>query len=184
MGGWMALNTAATYPEMFAAIFVSCPAWGIDNDIATKISNLPIWIVGGKNDIVVNYNSTIVPTWNKIIEVNNQPANCRFSTLENTTYPDGTKTPDEHYSWYSINYDMFSSEDGDYPYLTTVDGNGNMIKLQYPNGMISWLSDFNSNYEDAFENDESGNVEIKLDFISIILNFIEKIIAFFSNIFS
>ena len=40
--------------------------------------------------------------------------------------------------------DKIAIENGDYPYMNTVDGNGNKVTLTFPDGMISWLSGFSS----------------------------------------
>ena len=178
MGGWMALKTASIYPEMFAAIFVSCPAWGISNDTAEKISSIPIWIVGGTNDLTVNYYTTILPTWNKIIKSNNTPEICRFSTLDPTTYPNGEKASDGHFSWYAITNDMFASNTGNYPNMTTINGVNNEIQLIFPEGMISWLCSKTSDYSEI----NSSNENIKISILSLLLNFIEKFIQLFNNV--
>ena len=43
--------------------------------------------------------------------------------------------------------DMFSIENGAYPYMTTVNGLGEEVELEYPNGMISWLTSHTSDYD-------------------------------------
>lgn len=179
MGGWMALRTASYYPEMFASIFVACPSWGINIDMAKKIANIPIWIVSGKKDQAVNYDMTIKSTWKKILSQTNIPDKCRLSTLSKTCFPTGEPTSQEHMSWYSINYDLFSSTDKDYPNMSTIDGNKNSIKLIYPNGMISWLSKQESNYNQTFY--QNKMIEIKPNALSILLNLIENIIIVFNN---
>ncbi len=146
LGGWMSFNVAAEYPEMFAAIFVACPALGLAKDIPGKIADIPVWLTSGKNDFAVNYNNVIKPTWNKIMAETNVAGQCRFSTLRKTSDPLGRVPSFGHSSWDAVTYDMFSAMDGKYPRMSTVDGNGNTVKLTYPNGMISWLSDKTSNY--------------------------------------
>ena len=44
--------------------------------------------------------------------------------------------------------------------MNTVDGLGNKVTLTYPDGMISWLSSFTSDYDGAPATD-SGNSEAK-----------------------
>ncbi len=147
LGGWMSLNVAGAYPEMFAAIFVACPALGLAKDIPGKIADIPVWLTSGKNDFAVNYNNVIKPTWNKIISETNVSGQCRFSTLRKTSDPLGRVPSFGHSSWDAVTNDMFSAYDGKYPRMSTVDGNGNTVKLTYPNGMISWLSEKRSDYK-------------------------------------
>ena len=85
-------------------------------------------------------------------------------TAKNGTYTvahnhnaDGTPASSAHHTWFAVNYDMFSTENGNYPNMTTVDGNGNAVQLTYPDGMISWLSGFTSDYNGAVATD-SGNL--------------------------
>ena len=147
LGGWMSLNVAGAYPEMFAAIFVACPALGLAKDIPESIADIPVWLTSGKNDFAVNYNTVIKPTWKKIISKTNVADQCRFSTLSKTTDPFGRVPSFGHSSWDAVTNDMFSAYDGKYPRMSTVDGNGNTVKLTYPNGMISWLSEKRSDYK-------------------------------------
>ena len=158
MGGGMVLKMAVAYPDMFAAIFPICPKWLPSKSAAEKISNLPMWLTGGAKDKIVNYYAEIVPVWDVVISESKIPEICRFSTLGKTLYPDGSKAPMAHYSWFAVNYDMFSSKKDDYPTMKTINGNGDTVNLTYPDGMISWLSDFSSNYDGAPATD-NGNKE-------------------------
>lgn len=179
LGGWMSFNVAAEYPEMFAAIFVACPALGLAKDIPEKIADIPVWLTSGKNDFAVNYNTVIKPTWKKIMAKTNVADQCRFSTLSKTSDHFGRVPSFGHSSWEAVTNDMFSAYDGKYPRMSTVDGNGNTIKLTYPNGMISWLSDKTSNY--------SGPTDSEVCYYTVVGSFtnaIGHIKGFFANIFS
>ena len=181
MGGRMTLKMAVAYPELFAAIFPICPKWVPDSVAAKKISNIPIWLTGGVADPLVNYFSELQPTWEVLISESNVAKLCRFSVLEKTLYPDGKYAPTPHHSWYAVNYDMFSSSNGNYPSMTTVNGKGEAVSLTYPDGMISWLSGFRSNYNGAAATGK-GNSEAYT--ASLALNPITVIINFFKNLFS
>ena len=159
MGGKMTLKMAVAYPEMFAAAFPICPAWQPDADYIECLSDMPIWLTSGKLDPLVNYSGSVVPTWNAIVEASNVKDNLRFSTLSKVCYPDGKRTTSSHHSWFAVNYDMFSIENGDYPHMKTVGADGNEIKLIYPNGMISWLSGFTVEY-DGTPIEGTGNIDI------------------------
>lgn len=146
MGGKMTYKMAVAYPEMFAAAFPICPAWALSDEHIEKIADMPIWLTSSTKDPLVNYYMNVSPTWNKICEISNVAEACRFSTLTKVCYEDGTKTSSSHHAWFSVNHDMFSSEDGAYPYMTTVNGKGETVNLEYPNGMISWLTSHTSSY--------------------------------------
>lgn len=187
MGGKMTLKMAVAYPEFFAAAFPICPAWVPGTEAAAKISDMPIWLTSGAADPLVNYFSMAVPTWKNIIAESNVPGLCRFSTLSRTAYANGLPTASGHHSWFAVNNDMFSSKNGSYPAMRTVDGNGEKVTLTYPEGMISWLSGFTSDYNGEAAQD-SGNSEAHTSngmlsgfnmIIEVIKNFFEYIISFF-----
>lgn len=147
MGGKMTLKMAVAFPEMFAAAFPICPAWSPDEDALQYIADMPIWITSGKTDPLVNYNFSVTKTFEKLSQASNVPEECRLSILSKVCFEDGTKTTSAHHSWYAVNHDMFSSENGDYPYMTTTNGLGENVTLTYPNGMISWLCSHTSDYD-------------------------------------
>lgn len=147
MGGKMTLKMAVAYPEMFAAAFPICPAWAPSDDAVKLISDMPIWITSSTRDPLVNYYLAVSPTFDAIANASNVAADCRFSTLTKVCYHDGKKTSSSHHAWFAINYDMFSIENGDYPYMSTVNGLGEEVTLTYPDGMISWLSSHTSDYD-------------------------------------
>ena len=181
MGGKMTLKAAVAYPEMFAAIFPICPAWSPSTEAATLIADIPVWLISGKTDPLVNYHLSVTPTWNKIIETTNVAEECRFSTLAKVCYPDGSRTSSAHHAWFAVNYDLFSIENGNYPYMSTVDGNGNTVTLEYPEGMISWLSSHTSDFDGAKGNG-TGNVTSELETENMLPA--ENIIYFFRNLFA
>lgn len=146
MGGKMTLKMAVEYPEMFAAIFPICPAWIPSAEQCEIISHIPVWITSGVPDPLINYFFFVRNTWNNIITTNESPADCRLSTLLLVRYPSGNPTSSSHHSWFAVNHDMFSSDNGKYPFMSTVNGLGEKVTLTYPDGMISWLSGFTSDY--------------------------------------
>lgn len=147
MGGKMTLKMAVAYPEMFAAAFPICPAWSPSAELCEFLADVPVWLTSSKRDPLVNYYMAVSPTWDKIVAASSSPEDCRFSTLTKVCYEDGTKTASSHHAWYAINHDMFSSENGDYPYMSTVNGKGEEVTLSHPDGMISWLTSHTSDYD-------------------------------------
>ena len=187
VGGKMTLKMAVAYPEMFAAAFPICPAWSPSDELISNISDMPVWITSSTRDPLVNYFFAVSPTFEAIAEASNVAEDCRFSTLTKVCYHDGKKTSSSHHAWYAVNYDMFSIENGDYPYMTTVNGFGEEVKLSYPNGMISWLSSHTSDYN-GVPVEGTGNITpdsqtdnlIDLSFVE----FFEVLFKAIANIFS
>ncbi|MBP3939735.1 MAG: prolyl oligopeptidase family serine peptidase [Clostridia bacterium] len=189
MGGKMTLKMSVAYPEMFAAAFPICPAWSVPGDYVNYLADLPIWLTSSRRDPLVNYFLAVTPTWNRIMAASNVAKDCRFSTLTKVCYATGEKTPSAHHAWFSVNYDMFSVENGDYPNMSTVNGLGEEIKLEYPNGMISWLSQFTSDYDgtpvEGMGNLEGGRntdgmvyFESICDFFDVLFNAIKLLFTF------
>lgn len=159
MGGQMTYKMAIAYPELFAAAFPVCPAWSPSDEKLEKIADMPIWLTSSRRDPIVNYYLCVSPTWDRLTEISNVPEKCRFSTLTKVCYENGSATSSSHHSWFAVNHDMFSSEESDYPYMTTVNGLGEDVKLEYPDGMISWLSSHTSDYDGA-KGVGSGNISL------------------------
>ncbi len=160
MGGKMTLKMSVAYPEMFAAAFPICPAWSVPSEYAECLSDLPLWITSSRRDPLVNYYLAVTPTWQRLMAASDVAEDCRFSTLTKVCYANGKKTSSSHHAWFSVNYDMFTTENGDYHNMTTVNGLGEAVTLTYPNGMISWLSQFTSDY-DGTPIEGKGNLEGK-----------------------
>ncbi len=181
MGGKMTLKMAVAYPELFAAIFPVCPAWTPSIEALNLISDIPVWMTSGKLDPLVNYFFSVKGLWKNIVATHNSPADCRFSSLTFVKYPSGNPTSSSHHSWFAVNHDMFSSDNGKYPYMKTVDGLGNKVTLTYPDGMISWLSSFTSEYDGSVATD-SGNIEAQQSGegpFAVILSVFDKILGIF-----
>ena len=157
MGGRMTLKMITAYPDMFAAAFPICPAWSPDEASLELIKDMPIWLTCGENDTTVNFKG-VAKTWNNICGASERNDINRFSTMTVSSMPDGSPAPSGHESWQAVAHDMFSFECGDYPNMSTVDGNGNEVKLTYPDGMISWLSQFTSDFDGSAATD-SGNIK-------------------------
>ena len=189
MGGKMTLKMAVAYPEMFAAAFPICPAWAPSENALSYIADMPVWLTSGKTDPLVNYYFSVEKTFGRLSAVSNVPEDCRFSTLSKVCYEDGKRTSSAHHSWYAVNHDMFSSENGDYPYMSTVNGLGEEVTLTYPEGMISWLcshtSDYNGeastgkgNLENINEADNMVGITDILDFFRTLIRAIKGILTF------
>lgn len=187
MGGKMTLKMAIAFPEMFAAAFPICPAWSPDEEAFSYIADMPVWITSGKTDPLVNYDFSVTKTFEKLSAVSNVASECRLSILSKVCFEDGTKTPSGHHSWYAVNHDMFSNTNGDYPYMSTVNGLGEAVTLTFPDGMISWLCSHTSDYDGTPSEDQGNldNVSNKDNILGItgIIDFFKTLIQAIKNLF-
>lgn len=187
MGGKMTLKMAVAYPEFFAAAFPICPAWTPDTSATSLIADMPVWMTSSTIDPLVNYFTSVKPTWDNIVATTNMPENCRFSTLKISAYANGVPNISAHHSWYAVNNDMFSDKNGDYPYMTTVDGLGNKVTLTYPEGMISWLSSFTSDYDGTpatdYGNEEAQGGGMNMSVFDLIITFFRSVMDYIKNLF-
>ena len=163
MGGKMTVKMASMYPDFFAAAFPLCPAINADENTVSKLADMPVWISASKYDVIAGYNTYTKDIWAKLVAVTNRPEDCRLSVFGRVCYPDGKYTPSNHYVWFAANNDFFTYDNEDYYNMTTCDATGYIIDLEYPDGLISWLSSFRSEnckitYEptDAFATEKEG----------------------------
>lgn len=188
MGGKMTLRMAIAYPEMFAAAFPICPAWSPDKAALSYIADMPVWITSGKTDPLVNYYFSVSKTFENLSAITNVPEDIRFSTLSKVCYEDGKKCMSAHHAWYAVNHDMFSAENGDYPYMSTVNGKGETVTLTHPDGMISWLCSHTSDYNgepsvgkgNLTEINNSENIVASMDIIEFFRTLITAIKGLFA----
>lgn len=188
MGGKMTLKMSVAYPEMFAAAFPICPAWSVPEEYVGCLADIPLWLTSSTRDPLVNYYMAVTPTWNRIMAASNVAEDCRFSTLTKVCYATGEKTSSSHHAWFSVNYDMFSVENGAYPNMSTVNGLGEEVTLTYPDGMISWLSQFTSDYDgtpvEGMGNLEGGSNTDGMVYFDSICDFFEALFNAIKMIFT
>ena len=183
MGGKMTLKMMTSYPKFFAAAFPMCPAYFPSDEQYEAIADMPTWLFTSKYDVVAGYHSTGKVVWEKICKFTNCPENCRFTLFGKVCYPDGKKTPSNHHVWFAVSNDMFTYDGGKYPNTVTTDANGKELELVYPEGVISWLNQFTSDYDgtdDGFTNLAEKNKTNDFDLLLGILKSLP--LAFFDTI--
>lgn len=183
LGGMMTFKMAAEYPDMFAAAFPICPYITIDEQEAQKLADIPIWLVSGKNDPFVSYSLRTKKNWDLIVNTTNLAEDCRFSTLSRVCKPNGSRAPNAHYSWICVTYDMFSDTNEAYPHMSTVTAAGESVSLDYPDGMISWLSGFSSDYHPDTDNKIIDSGKLNISFKNAIAVPFMIVYMFFRNLF-
>lgn len=141
LGGYMTIKMCKTYPDFFAAAFPVCPAvqpgsYGLD-----QLVDIPIWLTTSTLDRTVPY-QMVSDFWDELMDITNVADDCRISLLGQVRNSEGKSLSNNHYSWYAVTSDMFTTEDQSYYSMKTYDGYGNRIELEFPDGMISWLSGY------------------------------------------
>ncbi len=181
MGGMMTFKMLMEYPDMFAAAFAYSPATYLTKSMAKKFKNVPVWITACNQDPTVDYDFLTINSWKSITSSSKVKSECRLSTMTQVCYPDGSKADSNHYTWLSARYDMFSSKGGNYPNMSTVNGNGGKVTLTYPNGMISWLTAHTSSFAADSDDSSSGSDSFFNDLINYIKTSYNKFIAAIKN---
>lgn len=161
MGGKMTLKMTIAYPSFFAAAFPICPAFFKPTKRQMHfIKDIPMWFVASKYDAIAGYYSFVEYEWEYLTAVTSRPADDRLSVLGTVKNPDGTQAESDHAAWVAVTYDMFTYDNGGYYNMETRDGCGCPIALTHPEGMISWLSQFASNY-DGTPSQGSGSYRVR-----------------------
>lgn len=187
MGGMMTLKMITSYPDFFAAAFPMCPAYYPTVEQYNAIKNMPLWLLTSKYDVIAGYHTTGKILWENICEYTNVPEQCRLTLFGKVCYPDGKKTPSNHHVWLAAANDLFTYEEGKYYNTVTYDATGKEIELESPDGIISWLCRYTSEYDGntttftdlAKDNDSSILPLIKGIFRALFMSFVDTFKAVF-----
>ncbi len=183
-GGEMAWDMIIAFPEYFAGAFPIAATGTVTAADTKKCADVAIWMIASTKDPAVSYIATTKPLWNNVCKNNNNPENCRFSSIGNVKEPAGGSASDNHHMAKVITYDFHMLNGSTYPDVTHVDGNGNSLSLVSPNGIISWMNGISSSYE-GNAGDGSGNINVNFltNFFDAIRNFFLKIVNMFQRLF-
>lgn len=183
-GGEMTWDIAIEYPEYFAGIY-PLAATGIRSvEDIKKTKDVSIWVFASKLDPIISYVTNTLPQWNKICKYNSNPENCRLSSFDTVRNPDGSKGDSNHRLYTTIMYDFFTVDGGVYPEVTTVNGNDETVKIENPNGIISWMCNTHSSFDGIASDDEASVSIIEYIFIPLrnlmlkIANLFQKMLGF------
>lgn len=180
MGGKMTLRMAASFPGYFAAAFPLSPVYVPSTSELNDLIDMPVWFFWCENDDYVSLNSvTVKSNWQYLMGISNCKERCRFSTfgvIYNADY--SVKTADGkndvHNTWDAACHDLFMNDGQPQKDMKVTDGTGAQIRLSYPSGLISWLSQQSKDNTDETE---------KQSLIDIIKGVFEGIVKIFTDIF-
>lgn len=147
MGGLMTIKMASSYPEFFAACFPMCPAYKPSAEQYQLMADMPTWLIVSRYDVIAGYYVNSEEIWSNIRATTNIPEDCRLSLFGRVRFPDGKWTTSNHHVWFAQANDMFMYDGSKYPDMKNTDANGDEFVLTYPNGLISWLCSYTSDYD-------------------------------------
>ncbi|GAE93111.1 hypothetical protein JCM21714_2149 [Gracilibacillus boraciitolerans JCM 21714] len=138
-GGFMTMRMIIDYPGFFTAAFPVCEALQDDlitDEQITDIKNTPIWFTHTKNDTIVDPNTTVIPTYKRLLKAGASDVHFTFfdKIVDNTgTFTDEGDKPFEffgHASWIYMLKDKCTFDYDDSP----VNINGKNVSL------LQWLA--------------------------------------------
>ena len=171
-GGEMTWNMISAFPEYFAGAFPIAATGTVTAEDAKNCADVAVWMISSKKDPAVNYTLVTQPLWKMLLENNSNPASCRLSSFENVTEPAGNAASDNHHMAKTVTYDLHMLDGSTYPYLETIDGKGNVVKLDSPNGLMYWMNSLSSDY-DGTPTDDAGNANV--NFFTYIISLIRNL---------
>lgn len=181
MGGKMTLKMATSYPDFFAAAFPMCPAYNPTDEQLEAIADMPVWLIVSRYDILAGYYVNSKNIWKRFCTTTDIPEDCRLSLFGVVHYPDGKKTVSNHHVWFAASNDMFMYDGSDYVKMETTDANGETVKLEYPDGLISWLCSYRSDYNGQ-PTDSTGLCEQNRESMGLmVLNILKSIFLMFAD---
>ncbi len=140
-GGAMVRKMICAYPDFFCGALTLCQTGFYSGAEANITAGIPIWLIACKKDFFVLYPIFQVPMWNTIRSHSAVSSKCRFTSLDELYYPDGSKPTNTHNLARVASYDLQLIDGSDYPYEHTVDGDGRVIDIHAGNGIIAWINE-------------------------------------------
>ena len=148
LGSLGTVSLAAAYPELFAATVLMAPDRAITKSEASRLREMPVWMMGAKTDTHSFYHFNVLPSWKLLCSTTNNRNNLRLTTylravdvylvqevaaMGNHNLWDNV-SEDMHFE--GVPYDRDKIITGSYKGMKTVDGNGAVLYDPY---IISWL---------------------------------------------
>ena len=181
MGGRGTIRLVAQYPDFFAAAFPISPVYNPTDAELRGLAKVPTWLISNKYDYLVSH-STLQNAWNYLNLYSSAPHLNRWALFDTMRMyePDGTLIPEAiyytHDTWTAACNDLYMDDNTPYKHINVINGNGYPVKMNYPNGLLYWMSSqgYNENSStDEDDNDSTGG------FIPAIGNIFQQIFALF-----
>lgn len=183
-GAEMTWDMIIAFPEYFAGAFPIAATGTVSASDTKKCADVAIWMIASSKDPVISYPATTVPLWNNVCKNNNNPENCRLTTIGSVKEPAGSGASDNHHMAKVVTFDLHMLDGSKYYDSETKDGNGNTLNLAAPNGMIYWMNGVSSDYGGT-SGEGSGNINVSgiTNIFDAIRNFFLKIVNIFQRLF-
>ena len=183
-GAEMTWDMIIAFPEYFAGAFPIAATGTVSASDVKTCKDVAIWMIASTKDPVISYGATTVPLWNNVCKYNSDPSDCRITILGSVKEPAGKGASDNHHMAKVVTYDLHMLDGSKYYDSETKDGNGNVLELSSPTGMIYWMNGISSSYEgDAGEGSGNTGVSFITNFFDGIRNFFLKIVNMFQRLF-
>lgn len=183
-GAEMVWNMLVAYPEYFAGAFPIAATGTVTEADVKLCSSVPVWMFACTKDPVVNYAAETTPLWKNVCANNAVPAKCRLTTFTSVVEPGGQSSAGNHFMAKVVTYDMHMLSGAAYPNATTVNGLGQTLTLNSPNGIIYWMNSLSSSYNGATGSGTGNSTVTPINgILSIFRNLILKIVNIFQKIF-
>lgn len=172
MGGAAAFKQILNYRDFYAAAYLMSPFYTPTPQELDNVGDIPIWLFTCKLDFHAPLNPLSVKTnWTNLCNASRVRNKIRWTEFDACYNRDGSvRSGDPHNAWDCVTYDLFTDKNVPFNGMRTVDGNGNAVKLSYPNGFLYWLN--------------SQQLQKRMPKRNLFADFFRKIWEFFKKIFS
>lgn len=182
MGGRGAYRIAAQYPDFFAAVYLLSPVYNPSDVELRALRNTPVWMVSCKYDYLVSH-STMQNAWNYLNQYSAEPHKNRWAVFNTThmVYSNGVPIIEPiywtHDTWTAACADLFMDDHTPYKYMSVINGNGYSVKVEYPKGLLYWMS--SQGYDENAKPDDDNPGSSGGSFKPLVGNIFQKIFELF-----
>ena len=182
MGGRGAYRIAAQYPDFFAAVYLLSPVYNPSDVELRALRNTPVWMVSCKYDYLVSH-STMQNAWNYLNQYSAEPHKNRWAVFNTThmVYSNGVPIIEPiywtHDTWTAACADLFMDDHTPYKYMSVINGNGYNVKMEYPKGLLYWMS--SQGYDENAKPDDDNPGSSGGSFKPLVGNIFQKIFELF-----
>ena len=161
MGGRGTMRMVAAYPDFFAAAYPISPVYNPTDAELRSMAKVPTWLISCKYDYLVSH-STLQNVWEYLNRYSPAPHLNRWALFNTTNMvkSDGSLIIEPiywtHDTWTAACADLFMDDNTPYKHINVINGNNYPVKMQYPQGLLYWMSSQGYD-ENGSSGDNSGN---------------------------